>query len=142
MALLVCWMPSCSPVSDPSRELPLAVRDLVEAVTWKHYPGVARYAVGKDGGLAQAIRKRSESLELAESEVVEVAEGADKDHALVLVRYSWYTTRDTTVQTGLEVQHWARKRGSWYIEAIGPPKDPAARRSPFVEEENEGSPQN
>ena len=138
-ALLLAWSLawSCSATSDPSRQLPLAVRDLVEAVTWKHYPVVARYAVGTDGTLAQEIRKRSEALELAESEVVDVVMHEDGDHAKVLVRYTWYTTRDTTLQTGLEVQHWVRHRGSWTIETIGPPAEPDARRTPFVTEEKD-----
>ncbi|MBM4352486.1 MAG: hypothetical protein FJ109_01610 [Deltaproteobacteria bacterium] len=134
---------SCSAASDPSRHLPLAVRELVEAVTWKHYPVVARYAVGTDGSLAGEIRKRSEAVEMAESEVVDVAVSADGDHAAVLVRYTWYTSRDTTLKSGHELQHWARARGGWYIESIGPPVDPAARRSPFVmEEDDDKSPQN
>jgi len=121
----------------------LAVRDLVEAVVWKHHPGVARYARGTDGSLAKEIRRRSETLEMAESEVIDVAVSADGDHATVLVRYSWYTTRDTTLESGTEAQQWTRSRGSWYIESIGPPKDPAARRSPFVvEEEGTVAPRN
>jgi len=105
-----CFMQNAS----PGKKLSDSVHHLNEAARWGNL-GSASQLVGPmyRAHYIQTHRHWGSSIELADTDVVQVEMSPDQESAVALVTYQWYLTSMMTLHQTVVRQHWSRFDGAY-----------------------------
>jgi len=120
------------------KDLPYALDEFNAALRWKHMPAAMRWVEPQAvPEISRGLSALPEDVEIVDVELGAVRPSADGLSAECVVKYSWYRQRDTTLQSGFEIQGWRDTGEGWTLMYRIPPADPKLPRSPFVAVVNE-----